>query len=310
MQYCVYKLRFKTPVHFGTGRLTQSQLTIYADTLFSAFCKEALKIYGEDGIKKLYQLAKSDDFVLSDTMPYRGDILYIPKPIMPIKADKQGNSKLKKKFKKLQYIPMEDLKKYISGDYIPEIASFGKSDIRANVKINSNADNEPYTIGIYNFGNPDDAEEYGLYFIVGTSKNEINPFINEIINSLAYTGLGGKITSGLGKFDYTYKDISDKNLIKTFEGNYKLYMSLSVCMADEKEIDAIIPNASYELIKRSGFVASENYAENPIKKQDFYCFKGGSCFDKKFQGNIFDVSTGGNHSVYRYAKPFLIGIKE
>ena len=106
--------------------------------------------------------------------------------------------------------------------------------------------------------------------------------------------------------DFQYKDNKFTNRLS---GNFKTYMSLSVSMTDGRELEDIIPNAKYELIKRSGFVYSENYADSPLKKRDMYCFKGGACFDKRFSGKIFDVSDNGRHPVYRYAKPLLIGIR-
>ncbi|MGN1457087.1 MAG: hypothetical protein ACI4XP_03925 [Acutalibacteraceae bacterium] len=47
MNEYIIKLKFTTPVHFGNGRLATSENFIYADTLFSAFYKEAIKINGE-----------------------------------------------------------------------------------------------------------------------------------------------------------------------------------------------------------------------------------------------------------------------
>ena len=44
------------------------------------------------------------------------------------------------------------------------------------------------------------------------------------------------------------------------------------------------------------------------KKKELYSFKAGSCFSHKFDGHIFDLSEGGNHPVYRYAKPLMMGV--
>ena len=62
------------------------------------------------------------------------------------------------------------------------------------------------------------------------------------------------------------------------------------------------------LIKRSGFISSQTYADTFRKKKELYCFKAGSCFSHKFDGDIFDLSEGGNHPVYRYAKPLMMGV--
>lgn len=315
MNYDIYKLNFTTPVHFGTGRLSSSINTIYADTLFSALCCEAIKLFGADGANKLYTLAKENGFRLSDAMPYCGNTLFIPKPILPINNDsnKQGNSKLKKEFKRLTYIPVEDLSAFLSGNYNPTAASellkgLGSEGISAKVSVKSSTANSPYTVGTYSFN-----EGCGLYFIAAAEDNETLYTISDIMDSLSYTGIGGKLSSGYGKFEYTIlKPDTNVELQKRLECNSDTYMSLSLSMAAEDELSSIMENTStsYELIKRSGFVASYTYTDTPVRKKDLFCFKAGSCFNKRFNGDIFDVSSviGGSHSVYRYAMPLLMGI--
>ena len=64
------------------------------------------------------------------------------------------------------------------------------------------------------------------------------------------------------------------------------------------------------MIRRGGFVASESYAKEFVKKRDIYAFKAGSCFGKRFEGDVFDVSVSGAHPVYRYLKPMFIGVNK
>jgi CRISPR-associated RAMP protein, csm4 family len=37
--------------------------------------------------------------------------------------------------------------------------------------------------------------------------------------------------------------------------------------------------------------------------------EAGASFKQKFAGDIYDVSAGGKHSVYRYGIPFFMGVK-
>lgn len=90
MNYDVYKLKFKTPVHFGTGRLSGTMNTIYADTIFLALCCEAQKLMGEGGADKLCSLAENNGLRISDAMPYFNDALSIPKPIMSAEGKEQS----------------------------------------------------------------------------------------------------------------------------------------------------------------------------------------------------------------------------
>lgn len=302
MDYTIFKLSFKTPVHFGNGRLGTTADTFFADTLFSALYKEAIKLYGNLEAERLYTFSKEGKLLLSDAMPYCDNTLYIPKPILQIVKENEGDSILKKKFKKLKYIEVDSITDYINGNYNPENElNIGKSYVRTNVSVNTEGDNEPYNVGAYSFN-----ENCGLYFIV-CSEDNATDLVFDIMDSLSYTGIGGRLSSGYGKFEYEYKDVQD-SIKNRFDDTYKNYMTLSVSMATDNELENILQNASYSLIKRSGFVASEDYWHTPLKKQNFYCFKGGSCFKNKFVGDIFDVSSGGNHPVYRYAKPLLLGL--
>ena len=84
--------------------------------------------------------------------------------------------------------------------------------------------------------------------------------------------------------------------------------SLSVALPTEEEIPSVIEGSRCKMLKRSGFVASTTYADEYLRKNDLYVFSAGSTFTKDFSGDVYDVSNNGNHSVYRYAKPMLMGV--
>ena len=305
MKYTLYILRFVSPVHFGNGRLDKTGICFYADTLFSALCTEAQKM-SSDGAKKLFDAAMSGRLRISDGLPFFNDTLFVPKPMTEVDSSERGNSKLKKKFKKLAYIPLNDIETFLSGDYDPEEASemldsLGQVSGRARVAVGRDEDSRPYSVGTFTF-----AKDCGLYFICEADDDTAADF-DELFDSLSYNGIGGKVSSGLGRFEYTYTDIPD-GLMKRLSGEYDRYMSLSICMPADTELESVIEGSSYELIKRSGFVASHEYAEEPLKKRDFYSFKSGACFTKRFKGDVFDVSSNGKHPVYRYAIPMLMGL--
>ena len=305
MRSVIYKLMFKAPVHFGSGRLTTGNNVFFADTLFSALCHEAVKIYGESGTEKLFDLAKNGELLLSDGMPYSGDMLLVPKPIIHIEGERESNSSMKKKFKKLKYIPINEIGDFMSGSYDPTHAAdieLGQRSLRRMVAVHEDKDNEPYSTSVFTF-----ADNCGLYFIARVSDNDTERLLRELMTSLSYTGIGGKVSAGLGSFKFDTSDLT-KELEASLDAQSPTYMSLSVSMATEDELDSVVDGACYEMIKRGGFVTSETYSDNPLKKADFYCFKGGSCFTRRFNGDVFDVSRGGAHPVYRYAKPMLIAI--
>lgn len=320
MKYKIYQMTFKTAVHFGNGRLSSTENTFYADRLFSALCIEVRKMKGVDGINKLVEMVKENRLCISDSFPYVDDVFFLPKPVMHIQTDKKGDSEAKKKFKKLSFIPVDSLDEFIAGDFNPDISVqklkfLGEKTMKRSAAIFENDDAEPYSIGTYEFGEIEkrNDREYikhdsGLYFIIGFENDEVFGFVDEIMYSLQYDGIGGKISEGLGKFDTVMHDVPD-SVIKRLSGKYNRYMSLSVCMAKDSELDRAVENASYTIIKRSGFISSYDYNDTFVKKNNFYSFSAGSCFDIRFEGDVFNVGGKGTHPVYRYAKPMLLGVK-
>lgn len=298
-----YRLVFKTPVHFGQGRLSSTGATLFADTLFSALYKEAINIGRAD---ELLSFVKNDSMTISDLFPYNGQTYFLPKPIMSIKTDKKGNSSLKKKFKGLTHIPVEDIDDYIRGDYDPDKANrlldaIGKKSMRQSVRVVDDNDNEPYYVGVFTF-----YDECGLYFAASVD-DEAKKLLDMLIKYVGFTGIGGKRSSGFGKFSVKRTD-ADSNFVKHIHDN-GIAMSLSICLPSDSELDEAMVDATYETVKRSGFVESDSYSNTPIRKKDLYCFKAGSVFHKRFCGDIYDVSIQeGTHPVYRYAKPMWFSV--
>ena len=66
-----------------------------------------------------------------------------------------------------------------------------------------------------------------------------------------------------------------------------------------------IADANYQIIKRGGFVQSESYSDEYRKKRDLFMISAGACFKMTYHGDVYDVSNGGKHPVYRYGKPIF-----
>ena len=71
----------------------------------------------------------------------------------------------------------------------------------------------------------------------------------------------------------------------------------------------VLDDSRYLLVKRSGFIDSYTYSKEQRRKKDIYLFKSGSCFNNTYQGDIYNVSSGGSHPVYKYAKPLFMGVE-
>jgi len=95
MLYYLCKLEFTTALHIGDSSsarsLETSRMAFGADTLFSALCHEALILGGPDLLEHLYQLTRDDKLLFSDSMPYCGETLYLPKPVAPARSKTEGD---------------------------------------------------------------------------------------------------------------------------------------------------------------------------------------------------------------------------
>lgn len=304
MEYTGFKLVFSTSVHFGNGSLENSDNKIYADTIFSALCHEAVKL---ECIEELVSYVKNEKIKLSDAFPFIGDRYYIPKPMITIESERNIDDK--KKAKKLEFINVNLIDEYLDGsmDIKREseiLSNLGKSDIITRAVIQTNEDTKPYSVGTYLF-----SEGAGLYLIVGYSDEDALNMITKLLHSLSYVGIGGKVSSGLGKFnsEQVKLPVSLTDKIKRAEESSSV-MSLSVGMCDDTDLENVCENSKYILAKRSGFINSSTYSDNVVKKQDSYLFRSGSVFSRPFKGLIKDVAIIGKHPVYRYANPIFMEV--
>jgi CRISPR-associated protein Csm4 len=311
----IYKLAFPGSLHLGEGSLEDGGISLHADTLFSALAVEAVK---SSGCETLVAFAKEGFLRLSDAHPYIGDTLFLPKPMMALRSNGQGQdpevllqnvSAQKKAFKKMKYIRAQDVDAFLAGTLKPDdtvkmLHSLGKSEVMSKAAVRTGGDAEPWHIGVFRF-----AKEAGLYF-AATGSEDATALLEQLLDGLAKSGIGGKRSAGMGRFSWHSGAEADADVFtKRFGDGYERYLSISVALPKESEMDAAMVGAGYMLLRRGGFVGSDTYADGaPVRKNDIYVFAGGSVFQNRFEGDVYDVGGSGAHPVYRYAKPMFIGI--
>lgn len=307
MNYKILKMDFYTSVHFGNGSLNKSEYSLHADTIFSALCIEACK-QGIEYLDHFVTMCRSGQVLLSDAFPYIGKTLYIPKPMLPVEFSEEDSS-LKKQLKSLEYIPSDKLFEYLSGTMNigrenEKISQLGRAGLMEKAAIPEEGDTEPYAVGTYSFqrGN-------GLYLCIAYENEEDCDLVIDLMESLSYSGIGGKISSGMGKFNLLMGAVPSELQDRLEKTDCTEYMLLSVGLPRDDELEGVIQEAQYLLIRRSGFVASNTYSDSFTKKKNLYLLKPGSVVKEKFSGDIYDVSDHGRHPVYRYAKPIYLGVR-
>ena len=310
METKVIKLSFSSPVHFGDGRLSGGKPTCDAAALFSALFIEALHM---GRANSLLDAARSGELILSDAFPYIGEELFVPKPMTSFRmADeidpafvRRGDSRVKKAFKKLEYIRLNSLNAFLHGtmDPLEELGFYdiGAASLRTRVNLErfGAGKTPPYGVGLFSF-----RQNAGIYFVVRGSY-DIVPFMDQ----LQYSGLGGKRTSGYGRFSFEVQSgdlfqrlqaVGDINQV--VDGPKLMLLSSAIPREDELE-DGLLACGRYRIIRKSGFVQSPSHAPTPQKKRDLFAFAPGSLFSRMFDGEVIDVNLiEGAHPVYRYAK--------
>lgn len=334
MMYYIFTLKFLTPVHFGDtangGGLDKFSIQCSADTLFAALCNEAAN-KGSDAVEKLVKKTAEGKIVFSSLFPYwrtADDDLYfyLPKPLLKLEQEEQQSAKsfeeIKqlatklKKQKKSTYIrasQINSLLKYggSNGQFaVPEFAAplvAGRVALREEKPL-------PYYVGSYVF-----SKHSGLYFILGVEHEEEFALIKELLFSLGYSGIGGKRSSGYGKFEQADEEwglfddggVYDDDTaiaLMLYNEKSKHQMCLAPVCPHADEL-AVVKQGSYKLIKRGGFITSSAAKDN-IKRNSIYMLQEGSCFPERLRGQMLQQTVDGlAHDVYRDGIGMFVGLK-
>lgn len=326
MKYCAYKLRFTTPVHFGGGSalsLESAQMCFCADTLFSALCHMAQLQAGNAAAERLCRAVSNGELVFSNSMPWRRredrDVLYLPRPILSPKKRMESAPENRKTMKKLRYLPIDAMDAYLDAlangtfaDFSGESVNFGFTEEVVRAYVPEQGDTVPYFVGAYHFN-----RDCGLYFLMGCKDAELQAEIHRLMTLLQYSGIGGKISSGYGKFeleDVIHLDASDEKyavwlLNALSDRDAPIQMSLSVCLPMDDELETALEGAEYQLLRRGGFMSDAFDSERQHKKRCQHVFQAGSTFRRRFQGQLSCVGEAAGHTVYRYNRPLWVGVR-
>ncbi len=291
MSLRLYKLQFRH-AHFGDGLLSDSIANFDASRLYSALFLEALKLDCED---EFLALTQQTDFVLSDAFPYIDGQPYLPKPIGYPEYEESTLQDLKKvrqetkKVKKLHYLPYQQFSAYLQKKVDIDTLLANQSRL-SKISYVTQKGVDPFQVGVTAF-------QEALYVLADQSA-----LFDLLMESLQYTGLGGKRSSGFGQFYLeTHTVPEDLASHLTIQTNAAC-MLLTSALPKDAELAGSLEQANYLLKKASGFAYSDSSGEL-LRKQDLYKFKAGSTFKKSFTGEIRDIRPDEfPHSVWHFAK--------
>ena len=327
MRYYIYPLRFDTPAHFGAaeqgGKLEQTKTEFASDTLFGALCCE---LAGDgERLGRLVDDTREGALLLSDLFPYvrQGNefCLYLPKPLLPpVSQEKRGQaledakreSSQRKKQKKLAYIRASRMKEYLStlsaGEVFSDSLDMGREFLTERVNMRGD-EPLPYYVAAFSFG-----ADAGLYLLAGVRDEEAAAELSRLLVQLGLSGIGGKRSSGYGKFRLESEPIAlpsggaDAEAVAAMLADEAAawQMTLSHLLPSPEEAE-MLSDGFYNLQKRGGFVTPLS-GEYEQKKNSVYMLTAGSCLKNRLAGRVVSLGENGGHDVLRAGKGLYVGL--
>lgn len=308
MRHVICRLTFQTAVRFGSdsgGSLTGAGLTFRADVLFSALFR-ALLYQGKS--EDLLRAVQSGELFLSDAFPWHSDRFFLPRPVgifakqnHPAAVDPSQ----RKLLKKIAYIPTDLLQDYLHGQadlqVLHDLNHFGRHFEETHVNLRDSDQSLPYQLSGFRF-----AKDTGLYLVISATDSALSLF-EAGMNTLSAEGIGGKVSSGWGKFAFEMVPAAEKWVDTLNDERASCQMLLSTALPSEEEMSAALDGAYYTVVRRGGFAFSEQ--NRPLKKQTSYLLGSGSTFQRRFGGTLLDVGIGMPHPVWRYARAMFMGVE-
>ncbi|AIS52886.1 CRISPR subtype III-A-associated RAMP protein Csm4 [Thermoanaerobacter kivui] len=311
------KLKFKTPVHFGSKEKTYNttHTMAHSDTIMSGIINSYSLLFGKQKTDELINsfLDGKPAFKVSSTMPYLMDKFFVFKP-MGLDLQEYVKSDDKKKIKKVRFVGEEDLSNLFKGAFEPagdfllkaeEKAQFYSDLWKIKERPRVAIDRITSSSNIYYFTHCQFKKDTGLWFYLEILDQNLEDEIKAAIRLLGDEGLGGDRTSGLGLFEPEFIEVSSTNNLKK-DGSYYMLLSLT-SPKDNKEIERF---TFYEITTRGGYIYSKG--DFGTKKKTVRMFSEGSIVKDKVEGRVVDVTPTGfsAHSVIRYGLAFLIPLPE
>lgn len=313
MPYSLFKLNFQSGLHVGASgggpSLDHGKMVIHGDTLFSALYLEMLKTGEQD---QLWTCFAKGGLTLSDALPFHQDSYYLPKPLLYIPSLRhKGDSVQSKALKDLQFIAAADLPDYVQGLAEGTLQLnrwntpvFGVMSVQTRVAIRGNDQPLPYSVAVWSF-----APDCGLYIIVRYEEEVHLALLKKALTRLGLSGIGGKTSSGLGRFQLIETQIPNDVLALLDNEQASYQMLLGPGLPADEELDPVLDGGWYTLVRRGGFASTPFMTGSPRRKRTLYMLASGSCLRRRFQGHMRNIAwDGAEHPVWRCSSTLFVGV--
>jgi CRISPR-associated protein Csm4 len=326
----------RSPAHFGERGIgiEETSERVRSDTLFSAWITAYAQLFGREevaGLLKEFGTEPEPPFRLSSTFIYQElgakTVYYLPRPkAFPAKYPFGKDLDFAKDYKKLNYLPLETWRRWYQSEegfseedlQNKEVKSYGDTFKTARIpKVaidrTTRATNFYHT-GFVQFQS--ETNPSGLYFLLYFP--EANPTLEHdlraAIGFLGEEGIGGERSSGAGRFEVVWENLSDEwQQVVKFSGAEQ--HSLISMFWDSSLDTKLLEKASYELLERGGWITSPSSGRQSRRKS-VQMFAEGSVFSGIPQGQLADVTPDGfdnprqgGHKIYRSGIALSLPVK-
>ena len=321
-KHVTYHLNFRSPLHLGRRGvgLEETEISIPADTLFSAICQTWRTFYGEESLTDfLAQYETGEPFLLTSAFPFASNTRFFPKPLIDLEVKAEDE---RKKLKKVRYLSEKRFRQIVNDEEIvfdpDDLSNDGQLWIHGDDKCSRTVwttdkrprvtlDRQSSTSEIWHLGGVKFHENCGLWFAAKFDVEETQTQIETVLRVLGDTGIGGERSAGYGLFDLHSKPAEIES-----ERETDRFVTLSpICPRDADELDRLIQgnDVGYTLEERSGWIGSAE--GNGLRRQQVWMFAEGSVLMGSGTGigRLVDLKPEAcPHPVWRYAYAWPIKI--
>ena len=308
----VYRLILRSPLHVGEDVVGPEKVSsiVHSDTILSALYSLALKVKDEFSIKIAEGTVR-----ISSAFPFYRDndetTYYFPKPIVSegeIFSLSETNYPLLKRLKKLNFIPLDWILRFLNGELIrvndQDIESIKEKLSRLfkpHTKPKVVLDRVTQNSNLFHFGELHFSKG-GLFILTDFADDNMRSVFEGLLKLLGDEGLGGKRTAGYGLFD-----VETDSVEVDIPENPSKYMLLSLYWPPRKEREHLnLKESSYHLIRRTGwFLLNDGRS---LKRRPLWMFKEGSILNTGPVGGRADVTPNSLNTdrVYRFGYAFIL----
>jgi len=282
----VFHLRFKSGIRQGTlsGDVNRQAGVIAGSTVWGGVGWASAQINGPDITEQLVRSCK-----LSSLLWKRGKEYYVPAPVFPVTGESMDIIKDRKKIKKIQWVPVDKLDKFIQGkiDFDSDVKFFDVKFFVEETVVSAALDRATQAaVPFYRRRLRVEKDVHGV--LVAECPDDLALYMQAALNLLKDIGLGGERSTGWGVFDLETLPAEETPFGAFLGSKGSRYLTLGAFLPKPEEIPLINQDkrfCGYDLWRFRGYVGTTD-----VIKPTVVCLSHGSLLSFKPEGQVIDIT--------------------